>query len=76
MEQDDSLDILKDPETVDFEPAKLVEQYRDAVARIESAANESARERWKWAAQRLRKQWAQWQGEDSLHEMAFGEPCE
>jgi hypothetical protein len=22
----------------------------------------------------LRKEWADWQGEDSLHEMAFGEP--
>jgi hypothetical protein len=23
---------------------------------------------------RLRKRWAEWQGEDSLHEMAIGEP--
>ena len=25
-------------------------------------------------AQRLRSLWAEWQGEYSLHEMAFGEP--
>jgi len=26
------------------------------------------------AARRLRDRWREWQGEDSLHEMAFGEP--
>jgi hypothetical protein len=27
-------------------------------------------------AQRHRDSWKEWQGEDSLHEMAFGEPDE
>ena len=48
-----------------FDAEDCVWSYRFA-----SASGDTAR------ATALRQQWAHWQGEDSLHEMAFGKPIE
>jgi len=58
-----------------FDAAAAVEQYRQIVARRDAAA-EPDRDELELIARRLRARWAEWQGEDSLHEMAFGEPTE
>jgi hypothetical protein len=44
------------------------------MAQIESATTDEGRAEFRGIAQRLRRQWKEWQGEDSLHEMSFGEP--
>ena len=49
----------------DQDAAAIVENYRRAVERGDDGR-----------AKRLRKSWAAWQGEDGLHEMAFGEPTD
>ena len=51
--------------TPDQDPAVVVENYRRAVERGDTGR-----------ASRLRQSWAAWQGEDGLHEMAFGEPVD
>ena len=57
----------------EFEPEQLVDQYRDVITRLDSAADEPAKAEWQGVAKRMRQAWREWQGEDSLHEMAFGE---
>jgi hypothetical protein len=57
-----------------FEPAKVVEEYRSIMAELEIERTELGRAEFRAIAERLRSLWAEWQGEDSLHEMAFGEP--
>jgi hypothetical protein len=56
------------------EPEQIVERYRGLVAQIELAQTEPQRAELCESAARLRNRWKEWQGEDSLHEMAFGEP--
>jgi hypothetical protein len=58
----------------DFEPGKAVDQYRRAIAALEAQTDEPGRQEFGSIVARLRTQWKDWQGEDSLHEMAFGEP--
>jgi hypothetical protein len=53
-----------------------VAHYRHAMAELESALDEPGSQEWLSVCDRLRQQWAEWQGEDSLHEMAYGEPDE
>jgi hypothetical protein len=50
---------------------QLVVRYRSLMAQLESEPNNAAL---KSSAKRLRDEWKNFQGEDSLHEMAFGEP--
>jgi hypothetical protein len=59
-----------------FEPASIVEQYRSVIAELEAERTDLGMAEFRAVAQRLRNLWAEWQREDSLHEMAFGEPEE
>jgi hypothetical protein len=59
-----------------FEPARTVDQYRSVMAELDAERTELGTAEFRAIAQRLRTLWAEWQGEDSLHEMAFGEPIE
>jgi hypothetical protein len=51
--------------TAEFDAEGRVWEYRFAHDRGDEAGGKQ-----------LREEWAAWQGEDSLHEMAFGEPEE
>jgi hypothetical protein len=59
-----------------FEPRKVVEQYRSVMAEPDAERTDLGKAEFGAVAQRLRNLWAEWQGQDSLHEMAFGEPEE
>jgi hypothetical protein len=61
----------------DFGPREVVTTFRAIIAVwIESATTPKARRKHDRTAAWLRKLWKSWQGEDSLHEMAFGERFE
>jgi hypothetical protein len=57
-----------------FEPARIVEDYRSVMVKLEAERTDLGRAEVGAVALRLRSIWTEWQGEDSLHEMAFGEP--
>jgi hypothetical protein len=57
-----------------FDPEKTVKAYREAVTQLEAQTNETAKGILRVITRRQREEWATWQGEDSLHETAFGEP--
>jgi hypothetical protein len=57
-----------------FDPTEAVAAYRRVVTQRDAARDELAKTEFDRIAQRLRDSWKEWQGEDSLHEMAFGEP--
>jgi hypothetical protein len=60
-----------------FDPVAAVEEYRRVIERRDSPETpESGRDEFELMAKRLRACWTEWQGEDSLHEMAFGAPVE
>ena len=59
---------------IEANPAAIIDRYRDVIARMEAADDEPGRGEWQGVANRLRARWTEWQGDDSLHEMAFGEP--
>ena len=61
-------------EPVPFEPEAVVKQYRDVSNRLREEESEIGRMEFTTIAQRLRVQRKERQGEDCLHEMAFGEP--
>lgn len=61
--------------TATFDPAQAVAAYRRVIAQRDLATGPKRADHDK-TAQKLRKEWADWQGEDSLLEMAFGEPQE
>jgi hypothetical protein len=61
---------------VEANPAAIIERYRDVMALRETATDELGTAEWEGVAKRLREAWREWQGEDSLYEMAFGEPSE
>ena len=58
----------------DFDTEKVVAEYRKVIGQLESATTEVEKSGLRLVASQLRDQWTNWQGEDSLHEMAFGEP--
>lgn len=58
----------------DFDPEKTVVNFRRVVAQRDQQTTASGRKKIASTIRRLRKEWKDWQGEDSLHEMAFGEP--
>jgi hypothetical protein len=58
-----------------FDPENAVATYREVMAQLEAQATDLGRDEFRAIALRLRQQWTEWQGEDSLHEMAFGEPA-
>jgi hypothetical protein len=57
-----------------MEPEPFVERYRGLVAQLEVARDDAHKLEIREAARRLRDRWREWQGEESLHEMSFGEP--
>lgn len=59
-----------------FDPEAAVTVYRRVIAQLESEMTEPGQVEFRRIALRLRETWKEWQGEDSLHEMAFGEPAE
>jgi hypothetical protein len=60
-------------ETLD--PVAIVEEYRRVMGRRDNPETpESHRDDLYAMARHLRARWSEWAGEDSLHEMAFGEP--
>jgi hypothetical protein len=61
------------PETYAIE---TITRYRNLIAQIETTVDESHGAELQETAARLRDEWKAWQGEDSLHEMAFGEPAD
>jgi hypothetical protein len=58
----------------EFDPVVLVDHYRQIIAAHDAETTAFGRREFQEIAQRMRLRWAEWQGEDSLHEMAFGEP--
>ena len=52
----------------------FVEHYRYAVARLNKTTADASRAEWQAIVRQLRDEWRQRQGEDSLHEVAFGKP--
>jgi len=59
-----------------FNPEMLVADYRLVMGRLGDERTELGKADLQATAKRLRTLWKDWQGEDSLHEMAFGEPWE
>jgi len=57
-----------------LQPEQFVERYRSVIGQSEMATHEAHRAEVLQAVDRLRERWKEWQGEVSLHEMAFGEP--
>ena len=65
------------PQVETFDPVATVASYRRAVEHRDSPETpEPDRDEFALIAKQLRERWAAWQGEDSLHEMAFSEPTE
>jgi hypothetical protein len=58
----------------EMDPDQFVERYRSLLGQLEIADHDAHTLEVGEAARRLRGRWREWQGEDSLHEMAFGEP--
>ena len=58
----------------DFDAAGHVATFRRIIAQRDAETTPEGKAEFEAIAQRLKKQWAAWQGEDSLYEMAFGEP--
>ena len=67
---------MKTPDDIvdDFDAEKAVWDYRRVMAKLERARKPDIKAQYKSTAKLMRKAWANWQGEDSLYEMAFGEP--
>ena len=61
-------------EPTEFDPTYAVDAYRRIIARRDRATTPEERTECEKIAAWLRRQWQHWQGEDSLHENAFGEP--
>ncbi len=58
----------------EMEPEQIDERYRSLIGQLEIATDGAYRAEIRDAARRLRDRWKEWQGEDSLVEMSFGEP--
>lgn len=56
-----------------FNPNRAVADYRALIRRRDAATTKAAKAKLTATAKRLRATWKKWQGEDSLHEMAFEE---
>jgi hypothetical protein len=60
----------------DFDAEKAVANYRRVIARRDEETTRDGKADFDATSKRMRHAWKNWQGEDSLHEMAFGEPEE
>ena len=63
-------------ESIAFDPALAVARYRDVIVNRDAESTRSGKAKNEKTAAQMRRSWKEWQGEDSLHEMAFGEPEE
>jgi hypothetical protein len=63
-----------EPENFDVEGA--VNDYRSIMENLDAATSPEAKDKYRGMSQRARQKWKEWQGEDSLHELAFGELLE
>jgi hypothetical protein len=61
-------------DVLDFEPDQFVNAYRVLIG-LRDAAELGTRGHLVATISLMRQKWKIWQGEDSLHEMAFGEPA-
>jgi hypothetical protein len=75
-EQDHSEFELGRDTLTPFDPARIVDQYRTVIDQLDAERTDLGKAEFQAIAQRLRSLWAEWRGEDTLHEMAFGEPEE
>lgn len=62
--------------SVASDPNAYVVRYRALVERLEAETDKKVKAKLKTRAEVMKKAWKKWQGEDSLYEMAFGEPVE
>ncbi len=71
---------MKEPAETDmldaFNPEQAVATYRRVIAQRDAETTEPGRAEFQTIPHRLRQKWTDWQGEESLSEMAFGEPEE
>jgi hypothetical protein len=58
----------------EFDPEAAVARYRRVIAQLETEPSVMGQHELRGIAKRLRERWIDWQGEDSLHAMAFGKP--
>jgi hypothetical protein len=65
---------MTDHNASSFDPAQVVADYRQVIEYLDSAPDEPIRAKYADMAKRMRDAWKGWQGEDSLHETAFGKP--
>jgi hypothetical protein len=62
---------MKTPEK--FNPQQAVDAYRSIIARRDAETTVEGRAEYARILANLRNQWQRWQGEYTLHEMAFGQ---
>lgn len=55
----------------EFDVDKAIDEYRNATDRLETAKGE-AKKKLQADIKKMRLRWKEWQGEDRLHETAFG----
>lgn len=60
--------------SVSSDPNAYVLRYRALVERLEAEKDKKAKALLKSRGEVMKAAWKKWQGEDSLYEMAFGEP--
>ena len=60
----------------EFDAEGAVNSYREVIAWRDKQQTDLGRADCQEIADRMRKAWKERQGEDSLHEMAFGKPKE
>jgi hypothetical protein len=65
-----------DGDTANFDPTRTLDLYRNIVEECDAASDDAEKAELQRLARLLRDAWKDWQGEDSLHDMAFGEPAE
>jgi hypothetical protein len=58
----------------DFDAQGAVDDYRSIMDQLDAATSSEANDKYRGMAQHARQKWKAWQGEDNLHERAFGEP--
>lgn len=59
---------LADP----FDAEKAASYYREVIAQLDAQTTDEDKATVEALAKRLRDEWKEWQGEDSLHQVAFG----
>lgn len=56
----------------EFDPASHIAKYRSVIAQRDKQPEGSNRDLFDLVARRLREEWKDWHGTDTLDEMAFG----